>query len=73
MKKKILIPVLGLFVVALAFSISDNSSSNTEEMSGFFIESDNVAFAEAGACVPCPGWYCFYNGVALYGYKTVYF
>jgi hypothetical protein len=52
MKKKFLIPVLGLFVMALAFSFnnSSSSSSSSDELAGLFINSDNIAFAEGQQC-----------------------
>ncbi len=52
MKKKFLIPVVGLFVCAMTFSSLGNSSVSTT--SGLFIESDNIALAEGN------GWWCMY-------------
>ncbi len=52
MKKKFLIPVVGLFVCAMAFSSLGNSSNS--EASGLFVESDNIALAEGS------GWWCNY-------------
>ncbi len=45
MKKKFLIPILGVFVCAMSFTFTNNSSTN--DASGLFIESDNIALAES--------------------------
>ncbi len=59
MKKKILIPVLGLFVAVLTFSFNTNSTSSTEDISSLFVESDNVAMAEGGySCRPATFFRC---------------
>ncbi len=70
MKKKILVPVLGLFVAVLAFSVSDNLSSTKEDMSSVFIESDNIAFAEGARCVYASGWICCYNNACMYNMRV---
>ena len=68
MKKKFLIPVLGLFTMALAFSFNNNSSSSSEELNGLFVESDNIAFAE-NPTHDCGTWtnrYCIKGDVVIY-------
>jgi hypothetical protein len=51
MKKKFLIPIATVFIMALAFSFNNTSSSDNFDVS--FIESDNIAFAEGGySCAP---------------------
>ena len=52
MKKKFLIPILGMFVCLLAFTYSSDNSSSNDELAGLFVESDNIALAEDN------GWWC---------------
>ncbi len=68
MKIKFLLPVLGMFLMAIAFS--NNNTSVTDELDQIFVESDNIAFAEGGySCGPFL-WRCTLpnNGGYLYGY-----
>jgi hypothetical protein len=59
MKKKFLIPVLGLFVFAIATTIN-NPESNNEDLA-LFVESDNIVYAEGGyTCIP-RNWHCPLN------------
>jgi hypothetical protein len=67
MKKRFLIPTLGVFAFAMAFTFS--ISSNNGE-SAIFIDSDNIAYAKAsissGAyCEYRIGYICSYGGFVM--------
>ena len=67
MKKKFLIPIASVFIMALAFSFGESTKSTTnEEMSKLFISSDNIAFAEGGNCGSWFRTVCFKNGTYWY-------
>ena len=69
MKKKILIPILGLFTFALLFSFSNNTTSNNDEIISLFIDSDNIAYAEGGkTCCPRLGSICVSKYGVMYNY-----
>lgn len=65
MKKKFLIPILGMFVFAMVFSFSNNANSSNDGIASLFVESDNIAYAEnIGAhCTYSTGNYCIINGI----------
>ena len=67
MKKKILIPILGLFTFALLFSFSNNTTSNNDEIISLFIDSDNIAYAEGSGCLyPKQNYYCIDGNTVVY-------
>ena len=70
MKKKFLIPIAGVFIMALAFSF--NSSSNSENFDVSFIESDNIAFAEVRNCGYKVDWMCITQGKTTYDEQYCY-
>jgi hypothetical protein len=68
MRKKFLIPLLAVFTMTMVFTFSNGSnSSQGQEPSSIFVETDNIAFAEGGRCCIYYGWYCI-NG-SSYGYN----
>ena len=70
--------IIGMLFIAMLFSfaIKKNSIESVDSKNNFFIESDNIAFAEdySYSCVPTrPSAHCPLPGAAvLYGYYRVW-
>ncbi|WP_281989363.1 hypothetical protein [Aquimarina aggregata] len=73
MKKKFLISGLALFVGALAFTFSSNTSN--EDTAGLFVSSDNIAQAFSGYyyCAESQGHHCTARTGASWGNSIAHY
>jgi hypothetical protein len=69
MKKIFLIPILGIFVFALAIT-----NSSKDENNNLFLGTDNIAFAQAElsggySCSPKNNHFCYAHGIYITNYS----
>jgi hypothetical protein len=69
MKKKFLIPVLGVLAFALAIT-----NSSKDENNNLFLGTDNIAFAQAElsggySCSPKNNHFCYAHGIYITNYS----
>jgi hypothetical protein len=69
MKKIFLIPILGIFVFALAIT-----NSSKDENNNLFLGTDNIAFAKevisgGYSCSPKSGHFCYAHGIYITNYS----